>query len=79
MSVKFNPFLYQWLLPSSFIQYTWDSPFYILRGRSLVIISPNNIVFLSLNIDFGLANSGDPDEMPHYAEFHLGLHCLPKH
>ena len=23
-----------------------------------------------------LANSEDPDEMPHYAAFHLGLHCL---
>ena len=21
----------------------------------------------------------DPDEMPHYAIFHLGLHCLPKY
>ena len=24
-----------------------------------------------------LANSADPDEMQHYAAFHLGLHCLP--
>ena len=23
------------------------------------------------------ANSADPDEMPHYVAFHLGLHCLP--
>ena len=23
-----------------------------------------------------LANSGDPDEMPQYAAFHQGLHCL---
>ena len=23
-----------------------------------------------------LANSEDPDEMQHYAAFHLGLHCL---
>ena len=23
-----------------------------------------------------LANSKDPDEMPHYAAFHQGLHCL---
>ena len=27
-------------------------------------------------IVFGLANSVDPDEMMHYAAFHLGLHCL---
>ena len=25
---------------------------------------------------FMLANSKDPDEMPPYAAFHLGLHCL---
>ena len=28
--------------------------------------------------NFVLANSADPDEMPHYAAFHQGLHCLPK-
>ena len=27
-------------------------------------------------MDFVLANSADPDEMPPYAAFHLGLHCL---
>ena len=27
---------------------------------------------------FILANSADPDEMPHYAAFHLGLHYLLK-
>ena len=27
----------------------------------------------------GLANSVDPDEMPHNAAFHLGLHCLQKY
>ena len=25
-----------------------------------------------------LANSADPDEMPQYAAFHLGIHCLAK-
>ena len=25
-----------------------------------------------------LANSADPDEMQHYAAFHLGLHGLPE-
>ena len=35
-----------------------------------------NIAFLSLKIDFVFANSADPDEMQHYAAFHLGLHCL---
>ena len=37
------------------------------------------ILFLSLKIDFILANSSDTDEMPHHAAFHLGLHCLPKY
>ena len=31
-----------------------------------------------MKIGFVLANSADADEMPHYASFHLGLHCLPK-
>ena len=39
----------------------------------------NNIVILSLKIDFVLANGADPAEMPHYAAFHLGLRCLPKY
>ena len=54
---------------------------------SLVIISKKNI-FLSLKIEFVLANSAgffvlansaDPVEMPHDAAFHLGLHFLPKY
>ena len=52
---------------------------YIYIEGSQVIISPKNITFLSLKIDFVLANSADPDEMLHYAVFHLGLHCLPKY
>ena len=31
-----------------------------------------------LNVVLILANSVDPDEMQHYAAFHLGLHCLRK-
>ena len=34
-----------------------------------------HIVFC-LKIFFTFANSVDPDEMQHYAAFHLGLHCL---
>ena len=37
------------------------------------------IVFFSLKIDFVQANSANPDEMPHHAAFHLGLHCLLKY
>ena len=36
--------------------------------------------YISFSEDrFVLANSADPDEMPHHAAFHLGLHCLPKY
>ena len=30
-------------------------------------------------IDFVLANSADPYEIPHYATFHLGFYCLPNY
>ena len=33
----------------------------------------------SLKIVFILAYSTSPDEMQHYAAFHLGLHCLLKY
>ena len=37
-------------------------------------------VFLFLSIVFALANSVDPDEMPQYAAFHLGLTvCQSRH
>ena len=36
-------------------------------------------IFLSLKTFFILAKSADPDEMLHYAAFHLGRHCLPTH
>ena len=31
---------------------------------------------ISFSEDCVLTNSVDPDEMPHYATFYLGLHCL---
>ena len=36
-------------------------------------------VFFILKIDFALASSADPDEVPPYASFHPGLHYLPKY
>ena len=39
----------------------------------------NYNVFLSLKFVVILANSADPDEMQHYAAFHLGIHCLAKY
>ena len=35
--------------------------------------------FLSLNMDFVIANSADPDEMTHHVAFHLGLPCSMKY
>ena len=47
-----------------------------LRGHAAFL---NYDVFLSLKSVLILANSADPDEMQHYAAFHLGLRCLPKY
>ena len=32
-----------------------------------------------MKIKFVLASSVDPNEILHYAAFHLGIHCLPKY
>ena len=48
---------------------------FIFRGHTLKF--PEDFVFLFLKIYIIIANSADPDEMPPYAAFHLGLHCLP--
>ena len=54
----------------------------IKSGWSIVYIEGSqaiiskDILWFSLQIKFVLANSADPDEMPHHAAFHLGLHCL---
>ena len=46
----------------------------------MLLFPKNNVFhFLSMNINFVLANSADPDEMPPYAAFHLGIHCLQKY
>ena len=34
---------------------------------------------LCLKVAGWVANSADPDEMPHYVASHLGLHCLLRH
>ena len=53
-----------------------------IEGSQVIIPPPpqkKKNVFLSLKADFVLAYSVDPDEMPHNAAFHLGLHCLLKY
>ena len=47
------------------------------KGHRLKFL--NYDAFMSQRIVFILANSADPDEMPHNAAFHQGLHCLPKY
>ena len=63
-SIKFDTAMSRW-----FIIYNEGSQVTILK----------NIVFPSLKIDLVLTKGIDPDEMPHYAAFHLGFHCLPKY
>ena len=38
-----------------------------------------NFLFLSLKTVFAFNNSVHPDEMPHRAAFHRGLHCFAKY
>ena len=40
---------------------------------------PNDYELQSSEMVFTIANIAGPDEMPHIAAFHLGLHCLPKY
>ena len=49
----------------------------IIKASWLKILK--RLVLLSLKIVFTFLNSADTDEMPPYAAFHLGLHCLPKY
>ena len=52
---------------------------YILRGHSLTGYNFQKcIVFLSLEFDYVLANSADPNEMPNSVAFYLDFCCLQK-
>ena len=59
---------------SGLIQQTWDCHFTYLGVSGNFL--KKKIFFLSEDLFFTLTNSVDPDEMPHYATFHLGVHCL---
>ena len=41
------------------------------------LISKSNCISFPEDL-WVLINNVDTDEMPHYAAFHLSLHCLPK-
>ena len=50
-------------------------------GKSIVrqvILSKQHCIILSNDL-FTFTDSVDPDDMQHYAAFHLGLHCLKKY
>ena len=50
-----------------------------LPRLSVVASSPiSNLKCISIHEDFVLANSVEPDEMPHFVAFHQDCHCLPK-
>ena len=49
---------------------------FIVYFKGSQVFFPNHNIFPTLRIVFTLTNSVDPDEMLHYAAFHLGLHCL---
>ena len=49
----------------------------IMMDTQVIIFK--NIVFFCLKIFFTFTNSVDPDEMQHFAAFHLGLPCLQKY
>ena len=54
-------------------------PIVYIKGSQIII--SKNIIFLSLKMidQFCLNQQCRPDEMQHYAAFHLDLHCLPKY
>ena len=58
------------------MQETWNSPLFISSDARLRL---KKIVLFCLNIFSKLTNSLDPNEMPHDAAFHLGLHFLQKY
>ena len=51
----------------------------IVYLKELKVEFLNYDVYLSMKVVLNLTNNADPDEMQHYAAFHLGLHCLPKY
>ena len=38
-----------------------------------------NLLMTGNTLTGTIANSGDPDKMPHHVAFHLGLFCLLRH
>ena len=51
--------------------------FWVMRFQSPLVYIDWVMGYLILEIDLVLVNIVDPNEMPHYATFHLGLAYLP--
>ena len=77
VTTSFNPLYSDGFFHTYLIQLVWDCHFCTLRGHLYNFL--NYDVFLSLKVVLILANSAEPNEMQHYAAFHLGLHYLPKY
>ena len=43
-----------------------------------ILVLMHQSIFITIFILVTLANSEDPDEMPHNVAFHQGLHCLQR-
>ena len=65
-----------WTMKFPFNFETVKSRWSIIYIEGSQVIISKNMIFL---MDFVLAKSEDPDEMPHDAAFHQGLHCLQKY
>ena len=61
------------------MQLGWYCPLYILRDHRSEFPCYDVHKFKFLKIVFTSAKSENPDEMQHYAAFHLGLHFLQKY
>ena len=68
------------LFNNGFFLLVWYNKFGIVQCAYVGVLGYNlkKNVFFCLKIFFTFTNSVDPDEMQHYAVFHLGLHCLQK-
>ena len=69
--------IFEWLLKIGFTVHTRKSEWFIVYIEGSQFIICTKYCIFSLKFDYVFANSADPDEMLHYAVFHLGLHCLP--
>ena len=61
--------LIHYILVDSSTVLCWMCPFVILRD-----VGPILFYFFK---EILLANNVDPDQMPHYVAFDLGVHCMP--